>query len=411
MDYYYEQPRYFGKFSCIGGECPESCCTGWKIDWLSSEYDKLKNADMSDELRKLVERSFKEDEKGYSIKMSRTISFSADGEATVTKYSGARCPMQNRETGLCEIQKELGEEYLGLVCRYYPRRYFKHENVVFRSCSASCPAVLDLIFNDNRAMEREFVTARDTAFLKSKTGVVASDKKEDISLNPALKYRFEMFDFFWDILLNSKHSTEVSLIMGALAAQKLSDAAERGEHDRIPEIIKALTPQINNVQTARAIDEIKPNYNLKFKLANNAIVKFFGDKTGHVDISVLHDGQQLIVENYLQGIEKFNKVFEGRDFVFRNIVINTFLDCKMPFVDRKKSIFENYSYLALCTAIFRTVAAAVGFSSEDIEAEFRYSVSAISRIISHTASAASDIMDDIKATGLTTPAHLALIIK
>ena len=83
----------------------------------------------------------------------------------------------------------------------------------------------------------------------------------------------------------------------------------------------------------------------------------------------------------------------------------------MPLGKLKRSLFENYAYFVLASASIKTVAAAVGFSSENIVNDFKMSVAEMSRNFSHNIHGADAITEDIKQMGLTSPAHLALIIK
>ena len=43
-----------------------------------------------------------------------------------------------------------------------------------------------------------------------------------------LKFREELMEFFYEIISDKKHDVETSIILGALAAQKLSQIAARG---------------------------------------------------------------------------------------------------------------------------------------------------------------------------------------
>ncbi len=83
----------------------------------------------------------------------------------------------------------------------------------------------------------------------------------------------------------------------------------------------------------------------------------------------------------------------------------------MPVGFAKRDPFENYAYFVVAAAAIKTVAAAIGFSEENIIERFKIGVSRICRGLSHSEGKAYYTMDDIKVLGLTSPAHLALIIK
>lgn len=391
--FYYRQPRYFNKFSCIGGNCPESCCEKWKIDWFPDELEKLRKADMPDDLKERVSKCFVEERNLFSVELRE------DGS----------CPFHNQETGLCDIQKALGAEYLGNTCTCYPRMLRKKDNIIFRRCALTCPAVIDLLYTDKNAMMLENYAIKD--FSSINPMIVQYDSDKTVAEHPVIKYRFDMIDFFTPILSNTKRSVEASIVLGALAAKHLSDAAENNRASEIPKIMKDLAPQFNSPATARSVEDIKPNYQLKFKLVNNTIVQFYGGESVLFNISALHDGNELVVERYNEGIENFRNAFKDRDYVLRNIFLNLFYTLNMPLRDKEKTIFENYAYYVICCAMIKTIAAAVGYNKGDIPEEFKLAVAGICRGIAHNSKKVTDVIDNMKELGLTTPAHLALIIK
>lgn len=395
MDYIYKQPKYFKEFRCIGGECPETCCRDWSIDWKIEDLDKIRSTSSSDTLNELIQQSFElsDDKKYFSIKLC------ADG----------RCPFLNRNSGLCDIQKELGEEYLGRVCRQYPRHYIEHGNQIIRWCVTSCPAVTDILFNMENAVDTEKIIARDQNCLDRTTMVV--DHSEAIKMDPIKQVRMELFDFYTDMLLDKKRDLDTSIILTALAVKHFTDAEKNHNYSVIPQMANDLKKQLNNMKITQSVEDLKPNYQLKFKLVNNMLVKFFGNNSRAINISALHDGKQLNIENYLNGIDNFNKAFDNKPFVLNNIIMNTFYDLNMPIGKFKRSLFENYSYFVLTAATYKTVASAIGFSSDNIINDFKLCVSEMNRCFSHTVRLADMIIEDMLQTGITTPAHLALIIK
>lgn len=396
MDRFYIQPKYFSDFSCIGGECPESCCSGWNIEWKYEEFQALRAVNCTDELAKRIYDSFMFVADGrncYSIKMCE------DGN----------CPFHNRETGLCDIQKSVGEEYLGVICRQYPRLFVEHDEQIIRWCTTSCPAVIDILFDHENATDIEKIQANDLDDIDHSTFTV--DDPKTVESDPIKQMRIVLFDFYTDMLLDKSRDLETSIILTALAVKHFSDAESKGDYQKLPQMTRDLKRQLNDPAVARSLDDLKPNYQLKFKLVNNMLVKFFGNSTNAINISALHDGEMLNVESYLKGIENFNNAFDNKLFILKNIIINTFFDLNMPVGKFKRSLFENYAYFVLSAAAMKTVAASIGFSSANIKEDFKACVSEMSRVFSHSLKLGDLIIEDMKQIGLTSPAHLALIIK
>lgn len=395
MDYYYRQPHYYSSFHCIGGDCPETCCYNWEIAWFEKEINKLKSADMSDEFRDRIEKTFVyyEDQKYWVIKLDEN----------------GRCPLQDKKTGLCEIQKKLGEEYLGDTCRNYPRTHFLRDNFIFRSINNSCLAILEILVNDKNATVLENVIERNT---KEKLGNIRikADSVDEGEHSPYLKKRLQITDFFLEIL-HGNRSLEASMILAAMAAKKISDAAENNNINEIDNLIQIFRKQAAQSSAARAAEGIEPNLKLKFVIVNNLMVSYFGADEAGISISVLHDGERVIPENYERGKKEFDKAFEGREWAMRNIAENMFLDVFYHLNLTQGTFFEMFAYYTACVAAIQVFASAIGFAGENIEQVFIKAVAHLNRRMSHDRYVADKVVNEMKAIGLTTPAHLALIIK
>ena len=111
-------PQYIKNFKCIGGECEDSCCIGWKVDIDKNTYKKYSNC-RDEELKHLLSkkvtrnRSNPSDEKYAKIKMDDNLA----------------CPFLNEEK-LCKIYSNLGGESLSVTCTTYPRVYNVVNNVL-----------------------------------------------------------------------------------------------------------------------------------------------------------------------------------------------------------------------------------------------------------------------------------------
>ena len=102
-------PFYYNEFGCITSKCKDNCCIGgWEIDIDDETYERYNN--MTGELKhKILDSITQNEDEEYCFKL-------CDG----------KCPMLD-DNGLCEIHKNLGEDYLGVVCKQFPRysEYYK----------------------------------------------------------------------------------------------------------------------------------------------------------------------------------------------------------------------------------------------------------------------------------------------
>lgn len=381
-----KQPKFYKNFHCIGGSCPVSCCHRWRIDYRNDEVEKLKNAECSDSLKKLINESFEPYPQGNKMMIKLT--------------DEKKCPFHNEE-GLCAIQKELGEKYLSFVCTSYPRKSMYYGNYVLRSCVVSCPHVLSMICSDEDGMSLENV------LINKEDRNTLIDSSVDFINNPALKYRGILFDFFYELLSDKSRSIETSIVLGAMAAQKLDEFIKQGKYDRIPDVIKALKPQLNNPVQIEKLENVKPNLSLKanfsaglLKLLNNASIY----------ANVFENGIPS-EEKYNRGMEEFRKCFHGTPNYMRNIALNLYITNKMPYRDNAFSLFENYCYFVSEIAVIKFLLPAVAIHYVPVEEQIERAISFVDRSFTHNDENVKKVLDYMKAFKCTTPAYLLGIIK
>ena len=291
MKKYYKEPKYYSQFSCIGSECPNNCCHGWRIDWMQDEYNKLINSGVSLEIKNIADSSFSYDEKTNYY----SIVFAEDNF----------CPFLSKNDGLCNIQRSMGEEYISLVCRTYPRRFFERDNIIVRFCDTSCFRVIEMLGNDKDAAKLELLEAHDNS-KRVDNNVLHFDSVHKVNLSPYLRFRLEILGFYSD-LFNSSDNIENSIILGALAANKISDCSEK--NDVIISVINKYRCQFNDKNIMTSLDEITTDYKIKFLIINNVIIKYLKSDSIKKNISLLHNGNELIESNYTCGKENFNSAF------------------------------------------------------------------------------------------------------
>lgn len=413
---YFRQPRYFGEFKCVGGDCTNSCCIGWRIDWEKEEIDKITSSpDCSEELGELVKRMFVKPDglDKYVVVLGET----------------KRCPFLT-EDNFCRIQRELGEEYLSHTCSIYPRHYLIANEAAYRYCNMSCPEIMNKLLNNEKSMDLVNVPIKTPVTVK---GAVTNTEKA-LEEHPELKYRGELLEFFYELIADKRNDVETSIILGALAAQALSKIIAEKDYDRIPDAIKEIKPQLHNAAQLRNISNIKPNYYVKLGAAGELSKEIFHINT----VSALIDGEgKPNINLYLSGEERLGETFKDRPFYLRNIALNLLLELVVPFKFTDKTVFENYSLFAAAFALFklnviataelteraersqRTNVEVIGSSQlnikikvvVDTEKYVNISAAQISRDICHNNDNALKLLEELQKRGISTPAYLALLIK
>lgn len=144
------------RFSCAMGDCPNTCCKGWRIAFDDGTY------------RRYLEETGKN-----GIRLRSSIKKS-DGEVCF-RTSLKSCTFYDRD-GLCNLQRTIGTDYMPLVCRTYPR-YWQHygtfaEEALFLSCPQAAKLFLEhlneleYVATDRSAQYQRWGTNEEPQFLE-----------------------------------------------------------------------------------------------------------------------------------------------------------------------------------------------------------------------------------------------------
>ena len=403
---YYRQPRYYGEFKCIGPECKANCCYGWHIDWKKDEVEKVKNApNSSEELRKEIENTFTpQGEDKYIVKFDEK----------------GKCPCVTEE-GLCRIQKELGAEYLSHVCTIYPRYnvlYSSEYVTVYRGCNLSCNEIVRFLVNDEKAAELVNVHSSESHAGHS---VIFPDTEAELSAHPELEYRRDLLEFFYELIGDKSLNVETSIILGALAAQKLTKLIGDKQYTLIPDALEAFRKQVHNAAALKSINDIKPNYNVKFGVADKLIENALDFRMTDV---LKNENGELDIERYFIGEANLNEMMIDKPFWLRNIALNMILELGIPLKLKENTVFENYSYFVAAVSCIKLNAVAAAFAPEKVDIHTQrqtlhfkglekiYGLTGIiSRRILQNPQAFEDVFRVLDEYGMNSPAYLALLVK
>lgn len=119
---------YYDEFKCIGNECEDHCCKGWKITVDKSTYNKYKKLKAS-EFKKKLDNNINRNRKSID-----------DYDYAKINLIDEKCPMLD-ENRLCNVYKNLGEQNMCYTCRTYPRIYNKVDDILEKSLTLSCEEV------------------------------------------------------------------------------------------------------------------------------------------------------------------------------------------------------------------------------------------------------------------------------
>lgn len=131
MEKYY--PSYYNEFSCLAGECPDSCCTKWEIVIDECTLNKY-NALSTDFGNEVLSQIIKDEE----------------GDCCFLLNNG-RCPFLNSHN-LCDIHIKLGEDFTSEICRNHPRFIEEYDGFTEISLSLSCPEANRIIMSSEKSV-------------------------------------------------------------------------------------------------------------------------------------------------------------------------------------------------------------------------------------------------------------------
>lgn len=122
-------PHYYKDFTCIADKCVDNCCFGgWQIDIDSETIEKYNqlSGDFGSRLRASI-----------------------DTENNCFRLHDGQCPFLLK-SNLCEIYKELGADYMGVVCAQFPRFSEYFGNVKETGLGLACEEAARIILFDDK---------------------------------------------------------------------------------------------------------------------------------------------------------------------------------------------------------------------------------------------------------------------
>lgn len=144
MSISYKTPAYFSNFSCVGGDCEDTCCRNWDVKLDRKHYDLLNKAMADDEHDKSMFEQY--------IHLNENSITSDYDYAFIRMGFNGYCAMLDAK-GLCTIHVKYGADALGNVCTMFPRVVSRCANTLELSGALSCPEVVRNCINDETPLK------------------------------------------------------------------------------------------------------------------------------------------------------------------------------------------------------------------------------------------------------------------
>ncbi len=396
-------PEYMKNFHCTSVDCKDDCCYGWKVTVDKATYKKCRNVQKTsvrNELSKYILRN--KDSKIFN------------DYAYISIEQDKSCPFQCEEK-LCKIHRDLGEEYLSLTCKNYPRFYNKVDSIFEVSLDMSCPEVVKLVlFNKELLAFEEAETDKD---LNNSLGIAMDTKSISI------------YNYFWDIrvgvitiLQNRKLSIEQRLILVGLMINKIEESKKNGNLESIPDHIEYYLNKIDIYELRELIDSLPNNLEVQMKLLEQ-IISFSYNGT-------LRENYAEYIKKFKQGLkiqdeiqinecikaykksrkEYYEPYIKEREYIFENYLVNDVFQRMFPY--RDDNFLNEYMLLVMNYSIIRLVLTGMASCDEQLTdtmvVDLIYS---FSRAVLHNNAFIKSFIDALNENNFNTLSHMIILIK
>ncbi|MED4139340.1 flagellin lysine-N-methylase [Priestia megaterium] len=336
-------PQYLQSFSCIGSDCEDTCCAGWRVDVDKVTYKKYKNVKNSI-LKTTIEKNIKRNRK-----------HSSEGNYAVIKMaSEGGCTFLN-EDKLCSIQLQLGEGFLSNTCAIYPRSINLVNEVIEKAATTSCPEIARLVLLNPKGIEfaelNEPISVRNHIEKKINTNSTIKTKKGE-------QFFWEIRVFAIQLLQNRECSVSERLLILGLFLQEVHQSIETNDTSSIIDSITKYTRLIKDGTMREVILEIPKNINIQLGFCKSLVdVRLTSTVQSKRYIECLADmiqGLNLteealpedIAKNYDQAYNNYYKPFmDEHEYILENYLVNYVFKNLFPF--GRKTIFNDYVILVI----------------------------------------------------------------
>ncbi len=147
--------RATARFQCLQGDCPDTCCAGFRVGLSTEEYDRLSTT---------LSQHPETKHRNALVKLSRPHSLNptAPGADASFAQDDGRCVLLDTD-GLCAVHRHFGEQELATVCALYPRTVVDVEGDRSVFLTLACPEAARLILLEEDAFESAAPEAADGA--------------------------------------------------------------------------------------------------------------------------------------------------------------------------------------------------------------------------------------------------------
>ena len=398
------KPFYYDDFKCIGGQCIDNCCSNnWTIDIDEKTYKKYKK--LKGDWGKRINSN-----------ISRNRSKGKENHFRYGKINlkNGKCELLTEE-GLCTLHRDLGEKYLCMTCKIYPREVKKYGEIYEKNLSLSCPEVARYLVKNNNV----FSFNMDDETLTEIEREVVSYGDDNKRLYPLL----------WDsrkLAIEIVQFKEISIWKRIVFLKMLTDKAQNiiknSNYSEYEEILNIFRSQITDINIINSLDNISVIPAIKVKFIQSVLQARKNIGISNEKFNNLIDEYNELVKNDDENKDTFELVIEKeKEFniylkeyqdIFENLLVYLVYKYFMNAVNTK-NLNKECNNIIISYAVIKMLLLARWFKNSKnlTEDDFVEVFYVFSRVIEHNEVFLTDLNNKLKEAGYDTIAYLTILVR
>ncbi|MED1789618.1 flagellin lysine-N-methylase [Brevibacillus laterosporus] len=403
-------PEYMLEFQCIGSECEDTCCAGWKVTVDQDTYKKYKRL-KDEELSPIIDENIKRVRSKASPSNYARIKMDTEGS----------CVFLN-EQKLCSIQLKKGEDYLCHTCKTYPRIWNNVNDVVERAATISCPEIARLaLLNPEGIGFQEQIESVEIG-LQFSNHINTSKQVRGKKLQ---KYFWELRIFTIQVLQYRQYKLEDRLLFLGLFYQKVQEYMNNSEEDQVLQLIGSYTNMLQSGTIDKMFADVPVNHTIQMKIIKKLTDRRFfqgGVNQRYTEcyteclMGLEHfEGmeEEDTLTRYIDANENYYQPFmKNHEYILENYLVNHVFSKVFP-VTLDKNIFEEYVMLIIRYALIKLQLIGMSkyhktaFSTDHVVKL----IQSFGRAVEHNQAYLTNTKSLMEENGFTTMGYMSILIK
>ncbi|WHY19071.1 flagellin lysine-N-methylase [Paenibacillus sp. G2S3] len=401
-------PEYLEKFSCIGSDCEDTCCVGWRVDIDQKTYKKYKNVN-DREMKPLLNKH---------INRNRSNPTKTN-YAKIVMNSDAACPLLN-EDKLCSIQKTLGEDYLSNVCSTYPRITNLVNESLEKSAVLSCPETARLVLLNPNGIQfneiEESINVRNII-------IQQIDTEREMSMHKINGYFWDLRIFTIQVLQNRNYSMAHRLIILGMFYQKVQGYLLEGRLNEIPQQIFSYSSLIKDGSFREGLADISTSTTIQMQLLKALVdirvsqgvseryMECLSEVLEGIQYSEASTVEKIIERYQLAHSEYYAPFMTPNEYILENYLVNYVFKNLFPSTNNA-DIFDSYILLVVHYSLIKLhLIGMAGYHKEDFGVDHVIKlIQSFAKTVEHNPLYLREVIELLKKNDYSSMAYMAILI-